>query len=122
MVIPQNAQKEAPVGIATPHDGQQNVSVIPFPSMVIHGAFRAHKSQGSEFEIVILLMTMHHYPMLERNLLYTANTRAKKMIVFLASWAAVKRAVEQCHVNCRNTFLVQRIRKEVKAVELPAAA
>jgi exodeoxyribonuclease V alpha subunit len=67
-------------------------------------------------------MTMHHYPMLERNLLYTANTRARKMIVFLASWAAVKRAVEQCNVNCRNTFLVQRIRKEVKAVELPAAA
>ena len=85
-------------------------------------AATTHKSQGSEFEIVILLMTMHHYPMLERNLLYTANTRARKMIVFLASWAAVKRAVEQCNVNCRNTFLVQRIRKEVKAVELPAAA
>ena len=85
-------------------------------------AATTHKSQGSEFEIVILLMTMHHFPMLERNLLYTANTRAKKMIVFLASWAAVKRAVEQCNVNSRNTFLVQRIRKEVKAVELPAAA
>jgi hypothetical protein len=47
------------------------------------------------------------------------------MIVFLASWPAVKRAVEQCNVNGRHTFLVQRICiacREVKTAVLPVAA
>lgn len=89
--------------------------------LVLAYAATTHKSQGSEFEYVICIMTMHHWPMLERHLLYTANTRAKKMIVFLASWGAVKKAVGESHTN-RNTLLAQRIVKEVKAASLPIAA
>ncbi len=125
------------IGFIKEFDETHKEIVIDFYGRLVRYPFRdtddlalsyaatTHKSQGSEFEIVILLMTMHHYPMLERNLLYTANTRAKKMIVFLASWPAVKRAVEQCNVNGRHTFLVQRICiacKEVKTAALPVAA
>src|ERR1019366_2955344 len=91
--------------------------------LVLAYAATVHKSQGSEFSFVICIMTNHHFPMLQRNLLYTANTRAKKMIVFIAAWNAVKLAVEQCDVNQRFTFLAHRIRKEVKAeANLPKAA
>lgn len=91
--------------------------------LVLAYAATVHKSQGSEFSFVICIMTNHHFPMLQRNLLYTANTRAKKMIVFIAAWNAVKLAVEQCDVNQRFTFLAHRVRKEVKAeANLPKAA
>ena len=80
--------------------------------IVLAYACTIHKSQGSEFPIVIVIMSSsYHWSMLERNLLYTANTRAKKMVVFMASWHAVKKAVESNNVNRRNTFLAHRIRK-----------
>jgi exodeoxyribonuclease V alpha subunit len=83
-------------------------------SLVLAYASTIHKAQGSEHPVVIIVMSAsYHYSMLERNLLYTANTRAKKMVVFLASWYAVKRAVETNNVNQRNTFLAHRIRKLV---------
>jgi ATP-dependent exoDNAse (exonuclease V) alpha subunit len=48
--------------------------------------------------------------MLERNLIYTANTRAKRLCVFLATPWAIKRAVENAPVAKRNSFLTARIR------------
>jgi len=83
-------------------------------SLVLAYACTIHKSQGSEFPIVLILMSSsYHWTMLERNLLYTANTRAKKMVVFMATWHAMKKAVETNNVNQRNTFLAHRIRKLV---------
>jgi exodeoxyribonuclease V alpha subunit len=70
-----------------------------------------HKSQGSEYPVVIIVMLMQHFAMLERNLLYTANTRAKQMAIFLASKGAVELAAKRCQVKERNTSLSMRIRK-----------
>jgi exodeoxyribonuclease V alpha subunit len=74
-----------------------------------------HKSQGSEYPIVIVVMGYQHWAMLERNLLYTANTRAKKLCLFLASKGAIERAVKNNPVKNRNTYLAQRIRAYMKA-------
>lgn len=69
-----------------------------------------HKSQGSEYPVVVVIMGYQHWPMLERNLLYTANTRAKKLCLYIAAKGAIKRAVENNPVHSRNSFLAQRIR------------
>ena len=69
-----------------------------------------HKSQGSEYPIVIVVMAYQHWPMLERNLIYTANTRAKQLCLFLASKGAIERAVKNNPVHERNTYLAQRLR------------
>lgn len=80
-----------------------------------------HKAQGSEYPIVIIVMAFQHWPMLERNLLYTANTRAKEMCLFMASKGAIERAVKNNPVKERNTYLAQRLKalidKEVMSVQ-----
>lgn len=69
-----------------------------------------HKAQGSEYPIVIIVMAYQHWPMLERNLIYTANTRAKDLCLFLASKGAIEQAVKNNPVKERNTYLAQRLR------------
>lgn len=69
-----------------------------------------HKAQGSEYPIVIIVMAYQHWAMLERNLLYTANTRAKDMCLFMASKGAIERAVKNNPVKERNTYLAQRLK------------
>ncbi len=64
-------------------------------------AISVHKSQGSEFPVVILALGSGGYTLLTRNLLYTAVTRAKKMVVIIGSEQTVKRMVE-------NTYTVKR--------------
>ena len=57
-------------------------------------AITVHKSQGSEYSAVILPLTSHHFVMLHRNLLYTAITRGKQLVVVIGTEAAVRMAVE----------------------------
>ncbi len=52
-----------------------------------------HKSQGSEYPVVVLPMLTQHYVMLQRSLLYTAITRAKKMVVIVGTRKAIAMAV-----------------------------
>ena len=69
-----------------------------------------HKSQGAEYPIVIIPMTLSHYIMLERNLLYTAVTRAKKVCILVGERKAVVRAVENNSSKVRYTSLVDRLK------------
>jgi len=57
-------------------------------------AITVHKSQGSEYSAVIIPMTTHHYMMLQRNLLYTAITRGKQLVVLIGTEVAISKAVE----------------------------
>ncbi len=57
-------------------------------------AITVHKSQGSEYSAVILPLTSHHFVMLQRNLLYTAITRGKQLVVLIGTEDAVKMAVK----------------------------
>jgi len=74
-------------------------------------AITVHKAQGSEYDIVVLPLTTQHYMMLQRNLLYTAITRAKKAVVIVGSKRAVRIAVESNQVEKRNTGLAERLVK-----------
>ncbi len=68
-----------------------------------------HKAQGSEYPACIIAIHTQHYMMLQRNLVYTALTRAKKMAVFVGSKRAIQMAVKNRNVVPRNTRLAQRL-------------
>ncbi|MDD3148907.1 MAG: ATP-dependent RecD-like DNA helicase [Candidatus Riflebacteria bacterium] len=68
-------------------------------------AVTVHKSQGSEYPAVILIASTQHYMMLQRNLLYTGLTRARKTMVFLGSRKAIAIAVNNNRIKMRNTIL-----------------
>ena len=57
-------------------------------------AISIHKSQGSEFPIVVMVLAMEHYMLLSRNVLYTGMTRGKKIVVLIGQKKAIKMAVE----------------------------
>ncbi len=73
-----------------------------------------HKSQGSEYPVVIIPMFMQHYLMLSRNLLYTGLTRAKRLAILVGSQKAIGLAVKQTEAMERYTMLGQRIVKAGK--------
>ena len=79
--------------------------------LVLAYACTIHKSQGSEYPIVVMPFMMTHYIMLQRNLLYTGVTRAKKILVLVGEKRAVSMAIKNNKAIARNTRLKERIRK-----------
>ncbi|RQD70494.1 MAG: ATP-dependent RecD-like DNA helicase [Tindallia sp. MSAO_Bac2] len=77
--------------------------------IVLAYAMTVHKSQGSEYPVVIAPLTTQHFMMLQRNLLYTCVTRAKKILVLIGSKKAIAMAVKNNKVEDRNTWLARRI-------------
>jgi exodeoxyribonuclease V alpha subunit len=75
-------------------------------------ALTIHKTQGSEFPIVVVVCYKSHSHMLHRNLLYTAVTRARESCVIVGDMAGIKIAVEKTGQNKRNTFLPLLINSE----------
>jgi len=79
---------------------------------VIHAyATTIHKSQGSEYRIVVAPFSTQHYMMLQRNLLYTAITRAREVMVIVGSKKALAMAVKNRKIAQRNTLLARRLRE-----------
>jgi len=78
--------------------------------LVLAYAISVHKSQGNEYPVVIMPVTTQHFLMLQRNLLYTAVTRAKQMVVIIGTKKAVAIAVKNNRIEERHSFLQQRIR------------
>ncbi len=72
-------------------------------------AVTIHKSQGSEFPVVVIPVTMKHFVMLQRNLIYTGITRAKKICVLVGTTKALAYAIKQNTVSKRNTKLKERL-------------
>ncbi len=72
-----------------------------------------HKSQGTEFNAVIIPLTMSHYIMLQRNLIYTAVTRAKERIFLVGQRKALAVAINNADTRLRNTNLLKRLQKLV---------
>ncbi|MDI6795359.1 MAG: ATP-dependent RecD-like DNA helicase [Desulfatibacillaceae bacterium] len=75
-------------------------------------AISVHKSQGSEYPAVILLLSTSHFVMLQRNLLYTGITRAKQLLVLVGSPKAVSIAIANNTPSLRRTRLTQRLQQE----------
>lgn len=68
-----------------------------------------HKAQGSEYPIVVMPVLMNHFVMLQRNLIYTGVTRAKKILVMVGTKKALSYAVRKVTVTKRNTLLRERL-------------
>jgi exodeoxyribonuclease V alpha subunit len=81
-------------------------------------AISVHKSQGNEYPVVIMPVTTQHFLMLQRNLLYTAVTRAKKMVVLLGTKRAIAIAVKNNRIEERNSFLNQRLNVAMEDLSL----
>ena len=78
--------------------------------LVLAYAVSVHKSQGSEFPAVVIPLVTSHYMMLQRNLLYTAVTRARKLCVLVGSRKAIGMAVKNNRVAHRYTALDWRLK------------
>ena len=76
-------------------------------------AITIHKSQGSEFPVVIIPSTMAHFIMLQRNLMYTALTRARRLAIFVGSRRALAHAVNNQTSLTRQTSLIQRLKAQL---------
>jgi len=84
--------------------------VSELDELVLAYATTIHKAQGSEYPIVVMPLMMTHYVMLQRNLLYTGVTRAKKVLVLVGEKRAVHYAIQNHKAVERNTRLAQRLK------------
>lgn len=75
-------------------------------------AISVHKSQGAEYPCVIVPVVVQHYMMLQRNLLYTAVTRAKKLVILVGTRRAIHIAVKNDKVTQRHTALDWRLQNK----------
>lgn len=83
--------------------------VTELDELTLAYAITIHKSQGSEFPVVVMPITMKHYVMLQRNLIYTGITRAKKICVLVGTTKALAYAIHNQTVSKRNTMLKERL-------------
>jgi len=74
-------------------------------------AITVHRSQGSEYPAVVVPLTMSAYTLLQRNLLYTAITRAMRLVVLVGSRKALAIAVRTAGTGRRHTALTHRLQK-----------
>lgn len=77
--------------------------------VVLAYATTIHKAQGSEFPIVVMPITMAHRVMLQRNLIYTGITRAKKLLVLVGSKQALGYSIRNVVIKKRNSRLQARL-------------
>ena len=77
--------------------------------LVLAYATTIHKSQGSEYPAVIVILHSQHYVMLQRNLLYTAITRGKRLVLLMGVPYAIDQAIKTNTVRERRTSLAERL-------------
>ena len=73
-------------------------------------AISIHKSQGSEFPVAIILLSTQHAMMLQRNLIYTALTRAKKLAIFIGMPSALEKAITNNKSSQRQSLLIEHLK------------
>ena len=88
--------------------------ITELDEIVLAYAVTIHKSQGSEFPVVVMPVTMKHFVMLQRNLIYTGITRAKKICVLVGTPKALAYAIRQNTVSRRNTRLKERLNENTE--------
>jgi exodeoxyribonuclease V alpha subunit len=90
---------------------------VPYEAAEVHElssayAISIHKSQGSEYPAVIIPLVTQHHALLQRNVLYTALTRARRLVVLIGSRRAVAMAVGRDQPSRRLTWLAERLREQ----------
>jgi exodeoxyribonuclease V alpha subunit len=94
-------------------DRSVEYDVTELDEIVLAYATTVHKAQGAEYPIVVMPVMMTHFTMLQRNLLYTGVTRAKKALVLVGQKKAVGYCVKNLTVDKRNTLLAERLSGKV---------
>jgi exodeoxyribonuclease V alpha subunit len=79
--------------------------------LVLAYAISVHKSQGSEYPAVVLPILTQHFMMLQRNLLYTAITRAKRLVILIGTRKALAIAIKNDRIQRRYSLLMGRLRQ-----------
>ncbi|WP_372795480.1 ATP-dependent RecD-like DNA helicase [Pontiella sp.] len=79
--------------------------------LVLSYAITIHKSQGSEYPCVVIPVHTQHFVLLQRSLIYTALTRAKKLVIFLGTKKALGLAIIRAESRDRTTTLAERLRE-----------
>lgn len=97
--------------VITYEDNPVDYDVTELDEVVLAYATTVHKSQGSEYKIVVSPFTTQHFMMLQRNLLYTGVTRAKKIMVLIGTKKAIAMAVRNNKTTKRNTKLSERLKE-----------
>ena len=86
--------------------------ITELDEIILAYATTVHKSQGSEYPIVVAPFSTQHFMMLQRNLLYTCVTRAKKILVLIGSTKALAIAISNNKIAKRNTLLSERLKQK----------
>ena len=104
-----------PTGVEADMDGRAvTYEVDDLDEINLAYAITAHKSQGSEYPAVVIPLATSHYVLLERNLLYTALTRAKTLAVLIVMDKALSRAVRNVSARSRFTRLARRLKGQLR--------
>ena len=88
-------------------------------ALVLAYACSVHKAQGSEYPVVVVPLVPSHWVMLARNLLYTAVTRGRRLVLLVGSRRALWRAVRNDRPTLRRTKLVERLRATLRPLPSP---
>jgi exodeoxyribonuclease V alpha subunit len=104
--------------IAVDYEGRPQVvyKASELDEITLAYAFTIHKSQGSEFAVVIMPLDLGHFTMLKRNLVYTGMTRAKKLMVVVGQKKAMAIAVKNSQIDERYSRLCEWLREMGEAV------
>jgi len=134
MQIKNNYDKEVfngDIGVITSVDTEERTLLARFDDrevsydsseldeLVLAYAATIHKSQGSEYPAAVMPVLMNHFVMLQRNLVYTGITRAKKGLILVGTKKALSYAVHNVTVHKRNTLLKQRLTDLMPKAEQP---
>jgi len=103
--------EELKLEVLYPGRGRVRYAHEEFEELVPAYAITVHKSQGSEYPCVVIVLLKQHYMLLQRNLLYTAVTRAKERVVLVGSRQAVGMAVRNDRPIQRYTRLARRLKR-----------
>jgi exodeoxyribonuclease V alpha subunit len=85
--------------------------ILELDQLTLAYTISVHKSQGSEYSAVVIALTTNHFPLLQRNLLYTAITRAKHLVILVGSKKALKLALDNNKIDLRLSNLAARLQE-----------
>lgn len=112
-----------PVSIYVTFEGNRRVHFEPgeLDELQLAYAITIHKSQGSEFPAIIVPLASQHYVMLQRNLLYTAVTRGKSLVIIVGERRALEMALSNTTSSMRHSGLFRHLKKALEDLDTPSA-
>jgi exodeoxyribonuclease V alpha subunit len=96
--------------MAVDYDGKKvTYEFSELDEVVLAYAISVHKSQGSEYPVVIIPVLTQHYMLLQRNLIYTGITRGKRLVILIGTTKALSIAINNNNPQKRFTMLRERL-------------